>query len=211
MLPVYVVHLPCPERKAKIAAELARVGFTDITYIHAQEPVQGFNMSNMRRNPRGEFGCALSHLKALALALASYGDTQFLIVEDDVEFLRELPPLHEFPPYFDIVYLGGHPRGPVEPDPFAPWFCRINGGYSCADGYVITRNAIEDFLPFWCDRAGQPNAMYDFILGEFAAKFMGYAIHPAVLHQPPGWSHIGQKHDDKRELIRKGWEANLPA
>ncbi len=52
MIPVYVIHLPNPERKKRIAAELDRAGFMDITYVHAKEPFSGFTMNNMRR-PRG--------------------------------------------------------------------------------------------------------------------------------------------------------------
>jgi hypothetical protein len=73
------------------------------------------------------------------------------------------------------------------------------------------KQAMTAFLQFWCDRAGQPNAMFDFILGDFATQANGYAVYPPITRQPPGWSHIGQKHDDKRDLIERGWKSNLPA
>ena len=210
MIPVYVVHLPNPERKAKIAAELARVGFDNVTYIYAREPYAGYQSSNMRRNPRGEFGCTLSHLKAIATAIAD-NVLSALFVEDDVQFADGFradsfnPPLI-LPPDWNIVYLGGHPRAPVQP--IGHGLVRI-GAWSCAESYYMHKAAMRRFLQFWCDRAGQPNAMFDFILGEFAAQGGGYAYYPQLTHQPVGWSHIGQKIDDKSACIEKGWRTNL--
>jgi hypothetical protein len=223
MIPVYVIHLPNPERKAKIAAELARVGFTDITYVHAQEPVQTFKMSNMRRNPRGEFGCALSHLKALIIAAQVPRQTTALFVEDDVVFAPDFKPSMLFDvlavtsydsargtgyPNYRVAYLGGHPRGPVTK--VSDTLVRI-GPWSCAEAYMMNYESIIGFLQFWCDRAGQPNAMYDFILGEYAAQGESYAFYPQLTHQPVGWSQIGQKIDDKSACVERGWKANLAA
>jgi hypothetical protein len=227
MIPVYVIHLPNPERKAKIAAELAKAGFTDITYVHAQEPAKDFTCNNMRRNPRGEFGCALSHLKALNAAHHQWNPDMdsgvALIIEDDVifvdgamdkilaatEYLSSLW-LNFQEPMPEVLYLGGHPREPVKKTDF-DGVVKV-GKWSCAEAYVIDRGEIPYIVDFVYDRMGQPNAMFDFILGEYVASTgTGYALYPPITHQPPGWSHIGQKHDDKRELIERGWKANLPA
>lgn len=208
MLPVYVVHLPDPKRKERISAELAKAGFDGITFVAAQEPFKGFTCNNMRRNPRGEFGCALSHVKAMMFALATAGGSdRVLFVEDDIEFIGKLP--DELPADCQILYLGGHPRGPVER--VSNGIVRVKQGWSCAESYVMTYFAMRRFLPFWCDRAGQKNAMFDIILGEFAAANCGYAVYPVATRQPAGWSHIGQKIDDKSHLIEKGWRENLPA
>lgn len=221
----FVIHLPNEARRERIAAGLAKVGLEDVHYIHAREPFQKFTCTNMRRNPRGEFGCALSHLKAISAALAS-GCSYALFIEDDVEFARDLSVIEPAlsgdwrigtmwqtdPPWpdWDVIYLGGHPRGPVVPGGTHEGWFRIRGGFSCAEAYILHRASMTAFLQFWCDRAGQPNAMFDFILGEFATQANGYAVYPTITHQPPGWSHIGQKHDDKQPLIERGWKANLP-
>ena len=210
MIPVYCIHLPNPERKAKIAAELSRAGFTDVTYVHAKEPVQGFTMNNMRRNPRGEFGCSLSHLRAIAAALAD-GQYQALFIEDDVVFsgAERLPAaLAELPDDWQVLYLGGHPRSAV--CKVSPHLVRV-GLWSFAEGYILNRPAMLDFLSFWLNEAGQANALYDIILGTFAAEGGGYCVYAPMTHQPPGWSHIGQKQDDKRHLIEKGWKTHLGA
>jgi len=222
MIPVFVVHLPNQERREKIAAELAKAGFTDVTYVSAQKPAQGFTMSNMRRNPSAEFGCSLSHLKALNVASMRGYDEPVLIIEDDVVFcdgaLEKLTAAIERLWTFwvasklgkwEVLYLGGHPRGPVHE--VIDGIYRIST-FSCAEAYVVNPFAITYIVNFWLDRIGQPNAMWDFILGEYVARHQtGYALYPTLTHQPPGWSQIGNKHDDKRDLIERGWKSNLAA
>ena len=202
---VYVIHLPNQERKAKIAAELAKHGYGDVEYVHAQEPFKGYTASNMRRNPRGEFGCALSHLKAICRAIAD-GVELALFVEDDVVFRR--CEFVERPDDWRVIYYGGHPREPVQK--VHEILYRV-GRFSCAEAYEMNLDSMREFVQFWCDRASQPNAMFDFILGEFAAQGGGYAFYPTITHQPVGYSHIGNKIDDKKALIERGWQSNLPA
>ena len=203
--PVYVISLPNEERRQHIAAELARIGMDKVKYVHAPEPVRGFQCSNMRRNPRGEFGCSLSHLKAIATAISDHAYAA-LFVEDDVVFDRL--PAFKFPIDWNIAYLGGHPRSPVTR--VSDELVKV-GTFSCAEAYVMHYRSMREFIKFWCDRAGQSNAMFDIILGEFAAQGGGYAYYPTVTHQPVGWSQIGQKVDDKSGCIEKGWRTNLAA
>ena len=201
---VYVIHLPDEERKARITAELTKHGYGDVVFCGALEPYKGFISSNMRRNARGEFGCALSHLKAIMTAIAD-GVEEALFVEDDVVFRRY--PYFDMPEDWRVFYYGGHPRGPVTQ---VSEYVYSVGEFSCAEAYLLNRQSMLDFVLFWCDRAGQPNAMFDFILGEFAAQGGGYAVYPTITHQPVGYSHIGNKIDDKTALIERGWLANLP-
>lgn len=200
---VYVIHLPNQERKAKIAEELNKHGYGDVEYIHAQEPSGSFTMSNMRRNPRGEFGCSLSHIKAIMTAIAD-NVPQALFIEDDIVFRRY--DYFEMPEDWQVFYYGGHPRGPVVK--ISENVYRV-GKFSCAEAYLLNRESMLDFVQFWLDRIGQPEAMFDFILGEFAAQGGGYALYPTMTHQPPGYSQIGKKFDDKTALIERGWQSNL--
>ena len=200
---VYVIHLPNPERKAKISAELEKAGYGDVVFVGAVPPSKDFTMNNMRRNARAEFGCALSHIKAILTAIAD-NVPQALFVEDDVVFRKS--DYFEMPEDWEIVYLGGHPRSPVVK--VGPMMYRV-GTFSCAEAYMLNRASMLDFVQFWTDRAGQPNGMIDIVLGEFAAQGGGYAIYPTITHQPPGYSQIGLKFDDKTALIERGWQNNL--
>jgi hypothetical protein len=195
---VYVVHLPNPERRAAMDAELARLGL-EAEYVHAKPP-RGFTMSNMRRNPAAEFGCALSHIKAIVRAAAE--GQRPLIIEDDVRFVG-LPQL-DLPADWELLYLGGHPRSDVQRA--SDTLVRV-GTFSFAEAYVL-RNPLR-FLEFWTDQAGQPDAMIDLILGRYAALGGGYCTYPLLTHQPAGYSQIGLKVDDKSDLVRRAWQKHL--
>jgi hypothetical protein len=198
---VYCVHLPNAERRKAIEVELARIGFGECRFVWADKPPKGFTISNMRRNPGAEFGCALSHIKAIMHAVAD-GARAPLFIEDDVVF-GEMPEI-KLPPDWRVLYLGGHPREKVTRA--GPNLVKV-GRFSCAEAYAI-REPMR-FLDFWFDRTTQPNAMFDFVLGEYAAGGESFCVYPTVTHQPPNWSSIGEKMDDKRALIARGWAANL--
>jgi hypothetical protein len=208
MIPVYCISLPSLGRREKIAAELESNGFTESRYVAAQEPANGFTMSNMRRNARGEFGCSLSHLKAIATAAAD-GRSRALFIEDDVVFIgaeRLMDALAELPTGWRVLYLGGHPRSEIQR--YSPHLVTA-GLWSFAEGYILNRASMLEFLTFWPDHAGQPDAMVDLVLGRFAAQGNSYCIYPTMTHQPVGWSQIGGKVDDKSGCLEKGWRTHL--
>lgn len=209
---VYCIHMPNEERCVTIAREFERVGITDVQYIYAEPPVAGFHMSNMRRAPRGEFGCSLSHIKAAFQAFADGADRP-LFLEDDVVFednaadrmrlvVREL----DICSRWDILYMGGHPRSTCH---------RINenlveiGTFSFAESYAINGDSLESWIEFWIDSAGQKNAMVDLVLGRWAAENNGYCVYPLLTHQPPGFSQITGRDDNKDSCLKKGWYHNL--
>lgn len=161
-------------------------------------------MNNMRRNPAAEFGVNLSHIKAVVHAIAD-GAERPLFLEDDVEFIGE-PVLDGLPLDYDVLYLGGHPRSPVKR--YSDHLVRV-GTFSFAEAYSLSRKALVPFYDYWCDRIGQPQAMYDFILGEFASKNYGYAVYPAVTRQVTGISQVSGKVDEKAHLVERGWQNNL--
>lgn len=206
---VYVIHLPNAERRGAMDAQLRRLGLC-ATYVHATPPCGAFTMSNMRRAPRGEFGANLSHLKAL-LRATNDGAAAPLFLEDDVVFRPGAEEalsraLTDLPSDWDVLYLGGHPRSKATR--VAPGLYRV-GTFSCAEAYAVRGPALPRLTEFWCDRVGQPQAMYDFILGEFAAAHRGYALHPVLTDQIAGVSQISKRYDDKRPLVERGWRNNL--
>lgn len=210
---VYVISLPdAAERRAAITQQLQSVGIHDWEFVYAEPPAAGFTMSNMRRNPRAEFGCNLSHARAILESVAC-GALRSLCVEDDIVFLpgaieRLTATIGELPPVWDVLYLGGHPREPVTR--YSEHLVRV-GRWSCAEAYALNGLAVDRLLDYWLNRIGQPHAMFDFILGEFAAANHGYCVYPPITAQAVGYSTIGGKVDDKRELVERGWANNLPA
>lgn len=205
---VYCIHLPNKERRELMEAEFARVGICNVTYVHADVPPSGFTMSNMRRNPRAEMGVGLSHIKAVIQA-ANDGAHFPLFLEDDVAFNLENLPAVESPldfRFWDVLYLGGHPREPVKKEPDGVFKV---GKFSCAEAYSIRGELLHNFLMYWTDRITKSNAMYDFILGEFAAQHNSYAIYPTLTEQRQIISHVSGTIDDKRALIARGWKNNI--
>lgn len=186
---------------------LAAVGVTDVEWVHARPPSGQFDMSNMRRAPRGEFGANLSHLKAVMHALLD-GAERPLFLEDDLQFLspERLPSaVAQLPNDWDVLYLGGHPRGPapaVRPYSEHLWTVQL---FSFAEAYSLRRPALRRFFDHWCDRIGQPEAMFDFALGEFAGANKGFCVYPLVTSQLPGRSQISGKDEDKASLLERGW------
>lgn len=204
---LYVVHLPNKGRRAAMDAQLAELGL-EATFLHARPASVGFE--NFRRNPRAEFSCGTSHAKAVLRALTD-GAQAPLIIEDDVIFLpgaldRLRQAATELPADWDIVYLGGHPRADVRRH--SANLVRVQT-FSFAEAYILARKAIAAFLEFWLDRIGQPNAMYDIVLGEFAAASRGFCVHPTITEQALGPSQIGGKNDSKRPMVEKAWAKHL--
>lgn len=207
---VYCIHLPNPGRRSLIEQQFERVGMRDVTYVHAAQPPQGFTMSNMRRSPSAEFGVNLSQIKAVMQAIDD-GAEHPLFVEDDIVFHKDagemfIRAFQSLPFDWDVLYFGGHPRAKAQR--VSEHLAKV-GAMSFAEAYSIRRKALTAFVDYWFDRIGKPNAMYDFILGEFAAKRNSYCTYPLICEQPPGMSQISGTIDDKRDLVRRGWANNL--
>ena len=201
---VYVVHLPNAQRGLHITSELERVGLGRFKFVATEAPAKGFTVPNMRRNPRAEFGVALGHIAAIVQAIADRAERP-LFLEDDVIFRVKSSPL---PDKWDVLYLGGHPRGPAQL--VAPGIAKV-GKFSCAEAYSIRGGLLVEFHRYWLSRITKPDAMYDFILGEFAWMHdrESYAAYPVVTEQAQFVSHIKGEIDDKRELVERGWRNNL--
>lgn len=187
-------------------AQLQALGWT-ATYLHARTPVGSY--PNFRRNPAAEFGCSLSHVKCVVRALAD-GARCPLFLEDDVvigDADRIAEALAELPQDWDVLYLGGHPRSDTRRH--SANLVRV-GTFSFAEAYVLNGKAVRPFLDFWLDRVGQPAAMYDLVLGEFAAQSNGFCVFPTVTAQPAGRSQISRKVEDKSNLVTRAWAKHAP-
>ena len=157
---VYCIHLPKErERRSRIQKQFDEVGITDVTYVHATPPPAKFSMSNMRRNARGEFGVNLSQIKAVVQAISD-GAQRPLFVEDDIEFKEYAGRfmnyiVQEMPEEWGVLYLGGHPRGPVPArratkEDHRDYLWKIQR-YSFADAYSIRGDHLQKFFDYWCE------------------------------------------------------------
>jgi len=207
---LYVVHLPNSTRRAAMTAQLAALGL-EATFVGAKRPT-GVGYPNFRRNPAAEFGCSLSHIKALVRALDD-GAQHPLIIEDDVEFARGAmdrlrQAAQELPDDWDILYLGGHPRSDVRRH--SANLVRV-GTWSFAEAYLLPRRMLRPCIDHWLNRIGQPAAMYDIVLGEFAAAHNGFCVHPTITQQV-GVTQIGNADNDRKApLVQRAWQKHLVA
>jgi len=206
---VYCIHLPDPGRRKAIDAQFAKVGIVDPQYVYAERPKGPFTMSNMRRAPKYEFGVNLSHIKAVAHAITD-GAKRPLFLEDDIVFANNADEvlgaaITELDKYmWDVLYLGGHPCEPVST--ISDNLVKV-GRFSFAEAYSVNGSALRRLQDFWYNSIGQDSAMYDFILSRFAGDY-GYCTFPVITNQPPGYSHIAGRKDNKTGLVSKGWMTN---
>lgn len=207
---IYCVHLPeQKERKQLMDAEFEKIGATNrVQYVHATPPkYKQFTMNNMRRNPAGEFGCNLSQIKAVIHA-ALDGVSRPLFVEDDIQFEPDAEKvlsnaINELMDKWDILYLDGHPRrAPAKK--YSKHLAKVTR-FCFADAYCIPREKLEEYIDWWLNRISKKEAMYDFILGDFAEKSESYCVYPPICKQRSGYSIIGQKHDEKT-YTTKSWD-----
>ncbi len=213
---VYCIHLPNErERKNKISRQFDSVGIKNVKYISATPPPPKFTMSNMRRSARGEFGVNLSQIKAIVHAIAD-GAERPLFFEDDIKFADNTidtlnATIKQLPRDWGVLYLGGHPRGPVparQAKQHSTNLWKIQR-YSFADAYCINGDYLTKFYDYWCENITRDDAMYDFILGEFAGQNNGYSIYPTLCEQEPGISAVTGKHDNKDSILARAWATHI--
>lgn len=213
---VYCIHLPHEkERRKLIEQQFQSVGIKDVQFVGATPPPKSFSMSNMRRNSRGEFGVNLSQIKAVVQAINDSAKRP-LFFEDDIYFTEDASQrlekaLTELPSDYGVFFMGGHPRGPVparKAKKAGDVIWKIQR-YSFADAYSINGNQLTAFHDYWLEHITQAQAMYDFILGEFAGKTNSYSVYPILCEQRPGYSAVTLQNDNKDSLIARGWAAHI--
>ena len=202
---VYVINA-ISNRRQMIEKELDKLEIPSYKrdFVSARIPDPGLKMSNMRRNPPNELGANMSHAKAVMSAIADQVPYP-LFIEDDVIFdqgcrdrmVSAIKDLDEHD--WRVFYLGGHPCEDVVK--VGDHLFKV-GRFSFAESYSLAYP--QEFMNHWFDRIGQPHAMFDQILGEYARKG-GYCVYPLVTNQPKGFSYISQNVDDKTYCVESGW------
>ena len=222
-------HIYCinaiPERREAMKQRLQRIGFrTDplssaskgyASFVSVKTPDPALKMSNMRRAAAPEFGINLGHVKAIMESVI-WRVRRPLFIEDDVIFdesaehrlriaIEEMKSdCEKHKTDWSVLYLGGHPCEDVER---VGEHCVRTGRFSFAEAYCL--NNPDGFLHFWFDRIGQPNAMFDRILGEYAKQYGGYCVYPVITSQENLVSSVAGKVDDKSHCIESGWKNHL--
>ena len=213
---IYCIHIPNKQRRSLMEAEFKRIGIAGrVQYIYATPPPKGFTISNMRRAPRGEFGVNLSQIKAVVKAISD-GAQRPLFFEDDVIFHENThdlltTSLQDLPDDWDMLYMGGHPTGPIfdpQATKFSDTLAKV-GKFSFADSYAFNEERAIQFFNNWCDSITDKNAMYDFILGNFAKNNNAFCTYPLLCNQRPGVSQVSGKHDNKDSIVARAWTHHL--
>ena len=210
---VFVISHPRTGRWSKAVEVLRRDWGVEPQRVYAKRPGTKFTMNNMRRHAQGEFGCNLSHFKAVMTAAFS-NKSKPLFLEDDVCFSPNASQilglaLKDLPDDWGVLYLGGHPCEDVTR--VGKYLVKV-GRFSFAEAYAINGAFLCKFLDYWIYRIGQPHAMFDYILGEFARDNNGYAVVPAITSQNDTYSYVAERIDTGKEgCVGSGWKGHLKA
>lgn len=214
---IYCIHIPNKIRRPLIEAEFQRIGIADrVQYVHATPPPKNFTISNMQgRGAVGNMGVNLSQIKAVVQSIANDAKHP-LFFEDDVMFHENAHELLEksidsLPEDWDILYMGGHPTGPIfnpQAAKFSETLAKV-GKFSFADSYAFNEGRAIQFFDSWCNGITKNDAMYDFILGQFSKNNNAFCTYPLLCNQRPNISQISGKHDDKSSIVARAWTHHL--
>lgn len=191
---IYCINLPqSKDRWHKVAQEFKKVDIFDrVERIWARPPEKTFTMTNLPYPP-GEFGVWLSQVKALTHSMNNQ-DKNFLLFEDDVEFL---PNTHELlsasiaslPTDWDIFYVGGRPDEKL--DRINDNLAKANlffGGYA----YAVNAKAYTGLFDTQFDNISKPfpHSPCDVTISEYGKENKGYCAVPPVCSNVVGNSVI---------------------
>lgn len=211
---IYCIHLPEHEERWKTAqTEFAKVGIADrVEPISSPRPHISCTMPALKY-PLGEFGCWLSHGKALTHAIDS-GAENVLFIEDDIMFMddadsRMASALTELPNDWDILFLTGTPRAKL--DRISPNLASVSGTFHSTVGYSIPRRSLMKYHDFRLELLNTVKPLADAPTNVFAQNYNGYVLAPYVCLSYPGVSEVRDAHRDYNAAIKKCWDKFLDA
>jgi len=213
---IYCINLPeSTDRWEAVVPEISKLGdINRVEVVYAPAPPKELFLPNMRKS--GQFGCTMSHIKAIGNALKD-ANGHVLILEDDiivtetgVETLKAT--LKAIGDDWDLLYVGGQPVETVEPTEWPRVFnvSDMRGSY----GYAINQRALLSLFEHIIDGMmfckNDVQGIYDYILGQFSKRHTSYGMYPAVLLPSPAESIIQGGWRNYRDLISRRWNEHIP-
>jgi hypothetical protein len=142
-----------------------------------------FHLAEPHPNPAR--GCLESHLEVIEWARSERHEA-VLILEDDIDVVRDLASLPPFPLDWDMVYLGGLCTQIYEgPRPGTVW---VRGDVYCNHAYVIREELYADVLAEGWNYPG-PSIDHFFVHRIHPRRRAYVPIDPFIV-QLPGWSDV---------------------
>lgn len=169
------------------------------------DAVDGKDLTNYGNIKPGEAGCCYSHKKVLELILSDSNIKTALIMEDDVEFDKNLPTrfaeyYKEVPDDWQLLYFGGsHRHNPL--NKISRNVHKLKKTYT-THCFGIKREAAKKLIKFFAeDRILEKPA--DLHLAEFQKQHPCYGFIEPVAWQRPDYSDIREDFKDYKHIRRR--------
>jgi hypothetical protein len=208
----FVACINLPDATARWQActeEFARMGITGrVEQLHATPPPAGLTIPGLRFSA-GNVGANLSHVKALTHGLARRARAA-LVFEDDVyltdDGLQTLAAaVGEMPEAWDVLYLGGNPKGPMAR--VGPHLLRVSAMFG-AFAYAVEGSFIPRLLDMAFD--GLFTKPFDALLGGQASTGRCLCVSRPVCGTRPGHSIVRDAFRSYDQTIADNWARYAP-
>ena len=196
---MYCINLPRRADRKQHAQSVFKNFNFNVNFVDA---VDGRTLSNTGDVKPGEAGCCLSHRKVLEMMLADSSIKTALIMEDDVEFdrnvaIRFAEYVKGVPDDWQLLYLGGsHRSNPLKK--ITPHVHKLKKTYT-THCYGIKREAAENLIKFFADdRIFRKPA--DLHFADFKKQYPCYGFMPSIAWQRAGYSDIREDFKDYKHI-----------
>ena len=197
---VYVINLKHrTDRRQQVIKELEKAGIEDYEIFEAIKPTieevnawhktychyvkQHVPIERFDRYQIGQLGCLLSHRTIIEKCVRDELD-EVLILEDDVEFLRDMETMNQLEGDYGMLYLSGsHLENPTK---HTENIWNITRTYT-TNSYIIRNKAMKDFLTYIDGYAKEVDVFFT----EYIQKMHRcYVTIPHITRQRDGFSDI---------------------
>ena len=180
----YVVNMEGQDDRLNSAMlEILRSGIKNVRIFDAivPETLEGCNLKT-----KGQLGCYLSNLEIIKEAYTKQVEN-FLILEDDVEFVHGFQVLFEdcyrdVPKDWDILFVGGYEKnkGPYENIKNKIYKTGDHWGTHC---YLLSKTGIEKLYKYLTTNPIEWEI--DMLMIHHMPDLIKYSIHPTLAYQKP--------------------------